>query len=227
MDFFRTAMSVKTALSVVKALSVLFVLWAANTSALELDIDVLGLFKGSAILSIAGEETFLREGERSKQGVLLVSADSRGAIIEFAGLQHELDLTSRISTAFTQPESSTVTILLNEAGQYKTRGSINGRSVEFLVDTGANIVAMNSEVAAGLGIDTSNARLVQVTTASGQTASRLVELDEVRVGSIRVTKVQAAILGGQFPVDILLGMSFLQDVTITESAGVMQLTGKF
>jgi aspartyl protease family protein len=208
-------MSVKTALSVVKALSVLFVLWAANTSALELDIDVLGLFKGSAILSIAGEETFLREGERSKQGVLLVSADSRGAIIEFAGLQHELDLTSRISTAFTQPESSTVTILLNEAGQYKTRGSINGRSVEFLVDTGANIVAM------------SNARLVQVTTASGQTASRLVELDEVRVGSIRVTKVQAAILGGQFPVDILLGMSFLQDVTITESAGVMQLTGKF
>ena len=86
---------------------------------------------------------------------------------------------------------------------------------------------MNSEVAAGNGVDTSNARLVQVTTASGQTASRLVELDEVRVGSIRVTKVQAAILGGQFPVDILLGMSFLQDVTITESAGVMQLTGKF
>ena len=69
LDFFRTAMSVKTALSVVKALSVLFVLWAANTSALELDIDVLGLFKGSAILSIAGEET-LREGAL-EAGVLL------------------------------------------------------------------------------------------------------------------------------------------------------------
>ncbi len=198
-----------------------------EAEALDLEIDVVGLFKGSAMLSIGGDEVLLKEGQRSTHGVYLKSATSKGAVIEFDGTEHELDLSSRIATRFAKPADSTVTILLNEVGQYKTRGTINGRSVEFLVDTGANVVAMNSEIAASLGIDTSVGRPVMVTTASGQTRSRLVELDEVKVGNIRVTRVQATVLDGAFPVDILLGMSFLRDVKITESAGVMQLTGKF
>ena len=211
----------------IRAAFLVLMLFAQPSTALELEIDVLGLFKGSAMLNIAGEETLLKEGQTSEHGVLLVSADSQGAVIEFAGVKHDLDLSSRIATTFERAKESTVTILLNDSGQYKTRGSINGRSVEFLVDTGANIVAMNSDVAASLGIDTSNARPIQVTTASGRTSSQLVELEELRVGSIRASKVQAAIMEGPYPVDILLGMSFLQDVKISESAGVMQLTGKF
>ncbi len=194
---------------------------------MELEIDVLGLFKNSAMLSIAGEEKLLKVGQRSEEGVLLVSADSQGAVIEIAGEQHELDLSSRIAASFEAPAQSSVTILLNESGQYKTRGSINGRSVEFLVDTGANIVAINSDVAASLGLTTESGRPIQVTTAGGMSRSHLVELDEVRVGAIRATKVRAAIMEGPYPVDILLGMSFLQSVKITEAEGVMQLTGKF
>lgn len=195
--------------------------------ALEIEIDVLGLFKNSAILNIAGTERLLKVGERSPEGVLLVSADSQGAVIELSGEQHELDLSSRIAASFEKPSESTVTILLNELGQYKTGGAINGRSVEFLVDTGANIVAMNSEIAASLGLNDEVGRPIQVATAGGMAKSILIELDEVQVGSIRATKVRAAIIQGPYPVDILLGMSFLQDVKITESAGVMQLTGKF
>lgn len=200
---------------------------STQSYAQELEIDVLGLFKNSAMLSIAGRETLLKTGERSKEGVLLVSADSKGAIIELAGERHELDLSSRIATSFQRPKESTVKILLNKSGQYKTRGSINGRSVEFLVDTGANVVAINGTMAASLGIDTSNAQSVPVTTASGVTESQLVVLDVVQIGNIRATNVRAAVIQGAFPVDILLGMTFLQNVKITESAGVMQLTGKF
>lgn len=209
--------------------STLLILCCLTTplQALELEIDVLGLFKNSAMLNIAGQETLLKVGERSKQGVLLVSADSQGAVIEFAGEQHELDLSSRIAASFEKPQESTVKILLNESGQYKTRGTINGRSVEFLVDTGANIIAMNSEMAASLGLKATEGRPVQVATASGMAQSHLIELEEVQVGSIRATRVRAAIMQGAYPVDILLGMSFLQDVKITESSGVMQLTGKF
>ena len=204
------------------------VLVSAQTAGeLDLEIDVLGLFKGSAMLSIGGDETLLKEGQSSEHGVLLIKADSKGALIEFAGSQHELDLSSRIATRFSRPKASTVTILLNASGQYKTRGSVNGRSVEFLVDTGANVIAMNSQVASSLGVDMSNAVPIQVTTASGQNISQLVQLDEVKVGNIRVSNVRAAVLQGAYPVDILLGMSFLQDVKIEESAGVMQLTGKF
>lgn len=215
--------------SKIAGFSTLLILCCLTTplQALELEIDVLGLFKNSAMLNIAGQETLLKVGERSKQGVLLVSADSQGAVIEFAGEQHELDLSSRIAASFEKPQESTVKILLNESGQYKTRGTINGRAVEFLVDTGANIIAMNSEMAASLGLKATEGRPVQVATASGMAQSHLIELDEVQVGSIRATRVRAAIMQGAYPVDILLGMSFLQDVKITESSGVMQLTGKF
>ena len=107
---------------------------------------------------------------------MLISADSQGAVIEYGDTEHQLDLSSRIATRFEKPKASTVTILLNESGQYKTAGAINGKTVEFLVDTGANVVAMNSNDANRLGIDLSQARPVMVTTASGQTQSLMVVL---------------------------------------------------
>lgn len=57
--------------------------------------------------------------------------------------------------------------------------------------------------------------------------SQLVTLDTVSVGGIAVRNVQAVVIDGVYPVDILLGMSFLRNVDIKESSGVMQLKGNF
>ncbi len=193
----------------------------------QMEIDVLGLFKNAAMLNISGQEQMLKVGERSKEGILLVSADSKGAVIEFGGEQIELDLSSRIGTDFKTPKVTSVSILLNSLGQYRTNGTINGKSVSFLVDTGANIVAINSNTARALGIDASNGQIMTASTASGVVKSRKVNLDSIQIGNIRVSNVQAAIIEGNYPEDILLGMSFLRSVEIKENAGVMQLTGKF
>ena len=202
-------------------------LFSSVGQAQELEIDVLGLFKNAAMLKIAGKEQLLKTGQRSEEGVLLVSADSRGAVIEVNGESMSLDLSSHIAANFKRPTESTVSILLNPSGQYLTRGTINGRSVQFLVDTGANIVALNANAAISLGLDVSEGRLVNVSTAGGVTESRLITLDVVQVGNIRVSNVQAAVMMGNYPEDILLGMTFLRNVTISESGGVMQLKGKF
>ena len=131
----------------------------------ELDIDVLALFKDKAMLSISGNNILLKVGERSPEGVLLVSADSRVASIEHNGKIFSLDLSSRISTDFQEPANVSVSILLSKTGQYKTSGSINGRAVSFLVDTGANIVALSTPAARALGLDPSKGRLMQAITA--------------------------------------------------------------
>ncbi len=57
--------------------------------------------------------------------------------------------------------------------------------------------------------------------------SREVILSTVQVGGIKVNNVKAAVLTGDFPKDILLGMSFLRNVEISENRGVLQLTGKY
>jgi aspartyl protease family protein len=51
-------------------------------------------------------------------------------------------------------------------------------------------------------------------------------LKEMTVGEIKRNNVQAIIIDGENPKDILLGMSFLQHVDISEKAGLMVLTSK-
>lgn len=193
----------------------------------DLDMEVVGLFKNVAVLNISGNERLLKVGQLSPEGVLLVSADSKEAVIEISGKKMHLTLSSRISAEFKTPASVTVSIMLNSAGQYRTTGSINGRPVSFLVDTGATIVAINSITAKSLGIDSSRGRVLRATTASGVVESVEVFLDIVKVGGIKIRNVQAAVIPGSFPQDILLGMSFLRNVKIRENAGTMQLITKY
>ncbi|HIL95524.1 MAG TPA: TIGR02281 family clan AA aspartic protease [Pseudomonadales bacterium] len=149
------------------------------------------------------------------------------ASIEYTGRTFSLGLSSRISTDFQKPESVSVSILLSNAGQYRTSGNINGRPVSFLVDTGATIIALNTPTAKALGLDLSKARPLRATTAGGVVESREVNLASVEVGGIRINNVKAAVLEGDYPEEILLGMSFLSKVDLTESAGIMQLTVKY
>lgn len=193
----------------------------------ELDIDVVGLFKGAVLLDINGNRQMLKEGEKSSEGILVVSADSREAVIEVNGQRMTLNLTSRIGTQFKPPERGTVSIPLNDYGQYRSAGTINGRPVTFLIDTGATIVAMNTTDARRLGVEFGSGEQVRATaTAGGMVTSWEVRLDSVQVGDIRVRNVQAAVLEGDFPEEILLGMTFLRNVEIKESSGVMVLRSK-
>jgi aspartyl protease family protein len=198
----------------------------AGVAAEEIQIDVVGLFKDAAILEVNGERRVLKEGERSKEGIVLISADSKAAVIELEGRRIDLTLTSQIGTQFKPPKHTIVTIGTDELGQYRTVGSINGRPVSFLVDTGANIIALNSVHARSLGLNYEQGRRTRATTAGGMVDSWTVTLDSVQVGDIRVRNVRAAVLRGDFPQEILLGMSFLSNVEINESAGVLILKGK-
>ena len=49
---------------------------------------------------------------------------------------------------------------------YLTPGSINGFSVDFLVDTGASAIALNAPTAKRLGIDYVKGEVIGVKTAS-------------------------------------------------------------
>ena len=64
-------------------------------------------------------------------------------------------------------------------------------------------------------------------TAQGTAESYFLSLDKVTVSGITAYNVRAAVITGRYPVDILLGMSFLKQVSIQESGGVMTLVQKF
>ncbi|MFT6434829.1 MAG: aspartyl protease family protein [Candidatus Azotimanducaceae bacterium] len=196
---------------------------ASNIQALE--IEVLGLFKNAALVRIDGERKLLKQGVVSGEGVELIQADSEGATFVYNDERIELSLSSKISTRFEQPASSMVQIV-GRNNQFKTSGSINGQSVGFLIDTGATVVAMNQNHAISLGIDYEKGKVARVETAGGVINAHQVFVDSMTVGSIRAANVEVAILEGNHPSDILLGMSFLQHVEIQKSKGLMTLVSK-
>ena len=208
--------------------AMLLVTSSVVTAADELDIDVVGLFKDAALLEVNGKRELLKPGQRSAEGILLIRADSREAVVEVNGKRMHLELSSRIGTEFEPAESATVVIPANDLGQYRGSGAINSQPVSFLVDTGASIVAMNTKDAEKLGIEyAQKGEMHEATTAGGVVKSWAVTLDSVQIGPIRVDNVPAAVLEGDYPKDVLLGMTFLRNVEIKQSEGIMVLKRKY
>jgi aspartyl protease family protein len=110
---------------------------------------------------------------------------------------------------------------------YLTFGSINGRSVRFLVDTGASAIAMNKEQAKQLGIRYDKIGVpASVSTASGFTNAYRVRLKTVTVGKITESNVEAFVIDGNHPGPILLGMTFLGRLDIEHSGNALKLSQK-
>ncbi|WBO23029.1 retropepsin-like aspartic protease family protein [Sphingomonas abietis] len=105
--------------------------------------------------------------------------------------------------------SGTVVIPRGWQGHFFTDGDVAGKSLNFLVDTGATTVALSKAQARSVGVDTDQLTYDrQMQTASGTVTAAAVTLPRLRIGDIQLLNVQATVL--DTPNDIaLLGESFL------------------
>lgn len=190
-------------------------------------IEVVGLFRDTAVLRVDGKQRLLKLGQLSPEGVMLVSASNSGAVVSIEGKQYSLQLSNGVRGGYTEKKNSSELIAINTAGQYITQGSVNGRTVTFLVDTGATSVAINSRDARRLGINFATEKPGMVATAGGPVRAYSVTLDRVKVGEIEARNIRAVVLEGNYPTLALLGMTWLKHVEIVENAGVMKLTKKY
>lgn len=194
---------------------VLGMLGAAPGAGAVSDIVVVGLFKDKAVVRLDGKQRVLRVGQTTPEGVRLISADSQRAVLEVGGERREYSLSQHIASSYTAPRQVEVILWPDARGLYLADGTVNDIAVRFLVDTGANVVAMNFEQARRLGLDPlREGRTSRVRTASGEVYGYAVKLDRVQIGSIAVKGVDAVILDSSQPTDVLLGMSFLSRVQL-------------
>ena len=148
-------------------------------------------------------------------------------MLDVDGKEKQYNLGSAISTSFAERKSQKEIIFVNSAGMYMTFGNINGRSVRFLVDTGASAIAMNTEQAKQLGIRYDKVGIpAGVSTASGYEKAYRVRLKSVAVGGITETNVDAMVIDGNHPGPVLLGMTFLGRLSVEHSGNAMTLLQK-
>ncbi len=186
-------------------------------------VVVEALLPNTAVVQIDGARTTLRAGQL-KAGVKLIQADSRAAILEINGRRQTVKLHDRISGSYQRAEATTVNIPRSANMQYLTTATINGRRISVLVDTGANIVALNSRMARSLGLDYSSGRPIRLTTASDVVEGWEVNLPYIDIGGIRVDNVRATVTEGDFPSQALLGMTYLKHVKMQEANGILTLS---
>lgn len=191
------------------------------------DIQVQGLFDGKAVLNVNGKLRMLSEGQESPEGITLLSANTSSAEILYEGERFKLDLSSRISAAYTQAEVNEIRLMPDSRGHYITQVRINGRSAQVMLDTGATSIAMNSRQANQLGIDYHDAPVIRVSTAAGDVPSRRVKLASVQLGTIALNNLDAVVLDGDSPEIILLGNSFLSRVEMRNEGQLMVLKAPY
>lgn len=102
----------------------------------------------------------------------------------------------------------------NRMGHYLVPGSINGRSVTFLVDTGATQVSIPAHLGEVLGLQP-GAR-TQAMTANGTVEVRQTRIPAMFVGPFRMENVSAHLNPGMSGEQILLGMSALRHLDFAQ-----------
>jgi aspartyl protease family protein len=193
------------------------------------DVNVVGLFPGKAVVSINGSQPrTLSTGQRTDEGVVLISSERGSATFEIDGKKRVLSMGQVYQAAGGGPSSrQAVTLSADSRGHFFVNGQVNGASVRFLVDTGATWVALSGADARRLAIDYQKGEPRLMSTANGVAAAYKVLLDSVRVGDITVSNVEAVVMDGAGPGMALLGMSFLNRMEMRRNGETMLLIKKF
>ena len=124
----------------------------------------------------------------------------------------------------TSVSGRTVTLQSDHRGHFQVDARVDGRAVDFMVDTGASVIALRESSAAKLGIHPARRDYTaKASTANGTVAAAPVMLNRVEVNGITVRDVMAFVMPDEGLSTNLLGMSFLSRVKWTHDKGRLVL----
>jgi len=196
--------------------------------ALAVDVTVVGLFSGKAVLTInRGAPRILAVGQATAEGVKLVAVDAKGATVEIDGKRQVLEMGQHFETAAAPGERASVTLAPDSRGHFVADAQVNGGHMRLLVDTGATNVRLSVEDARRLGIDYARGEPGYSIVADGRrVANDRLKLDSVSIGGITLYNVDATVGEGGMGMG-LLGMSFLSRTEMRREGQHLVLTKRY
>jgi len=215
----RLALSIPTFLLILN-------LGISAAAAADNGVRVIALFADKALLQVGDQQKIVNKGE-TFEGVLLESASGRGAVVVIDGNRQKLGLNQSIAGNFKKPDRTRMKIYPDALGMYYVKGEINGVATRFLVDTGATLVTMSGSHASRLNIDYRKGVYSSAQTASAVVPVWQIKLASVSIGGIELKNVEASVIAGDQPVDVLLGNSFLRRTSIQQVGSVLEIEKRY
>jgi aspartyl protease family protein len=207
----------------------LFWVWSVYA---QIQVQLQGVLPGRALLSINGGAPTSVPVGNSVQGVKVLSLAGDSAVVEIGGRKTTLRLGEGAVGGAAAAEDAAITggraVLQSDGrGHFVAQGSINGKAVTMMVDTGASVTVLPANEANRLGIDyRARGTPGAANTANGVVQTWNLSLDSVQVQGITLYNVSASVI--EAPLNtILLGNSFLNRLQMQREGETMVLVRRF
>ena len=206
-----------------RALAGTLLLVLAATAQAQL-VVLSGRMGERALLVVDGQPYTVSVGQ-TVAGVKLQRWNGEVAEVERSGRSYPMRVGETpvlLGVALPRGAGREIVMTAGSGGHFTAGGTINGKQVRFLVDTGATLVSLGKDDAERLGVDLAGARRGNAQTANGPVPVWLVTLNSVRIGEVELSNVGAAVLPQAMPM-VLLGNSFLTRMNMKRDNDVMRL----
>ena len=191
------------------------------------DVGLAGLFPGKTLLTIdGGAPRIVAVGATTVEGVRVLSVQGETATLEIDGKKRVLRVGQNVAAQASRSGPASAVLTADASGHFLTTGTINGKSVRFLVDTGASMISLGASDARRIGLDFDKGQSSTAMTANGLASVARVKLHTVRVGEITLNNVDALLHQQDMPV-ALLGMSFLNRMEMLRNGETMTLKKRY
>lgn len=200
---------------------------AAGASAQNVQLSgTLGANK--ALLVIDGRMQTVAVGATVK-GVTLRSLAADEAVVLIEGKPVSVRLgASPVSLAGRSADvsgSGSIVLPVGPGGHFMANGTINGKSANFMVDTGATMISMSVADAQRLGLKYDGGRRGLASTAGGTVPVYEVGVTSLRIGDVEVYNLAASVVAADMPF-ILLGNNYLSRFNMRREGDTMRLDKK-
>lgn len=202
----------------------------AATAAQAQSVAMTGGMGGKALLVINGGAPKALSAGQEHQGVKVIRVSGDQVLVDVGGKRQTVMLggapVSLGGTGGSAIGGSQIVLTAGSGGHFMTQGSINGRSVDFMVDTGATAVSLCADDARRIGLKFEDGQRITTSTANGLSQAYLVRLRSVRIKDVEIFDVQAVVSPAPMPY-VLLGNSFLSRFQMKRENEQMTLTKRF
>jgi aspartyl protease family protein len=192
-------------------------------------VALQGMLGSKALLIVDGSAPKTVAPGDTHQGVKVVSTSGDQATVEINGKRHTLrvgDAPASVGGSVSSNRGTKIVLTAGSGGHFLTQGAINGRAVQFMVDTGATMVGLGVSDAERLGLNYKTGQQGHVGTANGTVPAWRMTLASVRIGDVEVHNVDALVTPQPMPY-ILLGNSFLTRFQMKRDNDQMVLERRF
>ena len=196
----------------------------AASGAWAQSVALSGVLGNKALLVIDGSAPKALAVNESHKEVRLLQVSGDSAMVEIKGQRQTLRLgEAPVSGGANGTARSDQLVLIADArGHFVNRGYINGKTMQYMVDTGASTIAIGRADADRMGLAYQQGTPVLMRTANGTAQGWRLKLSSVKIGEMEVYDIEAVVAPESMPY-VLLGNNLLTQFQMTRKGNEMVL----